>query len=172
MSTQTYRTDLGLDQDDCVVFELTNIGLTIMVGHTAGIDGALIVQIDTWQGEQSFEPDGSDGPGLRVFLNDSDLYLGVPYVSGYVEGILVGQTYGESDPVEPPPAGHSWVPIQRDDNNPRYEDDEAAAAAYAALIGSPVDPVWGEPTDRPREGSCDVFVAVKNKLTDPEEGPR
>jgi len=88
------------------------------------------------------------------------------------DGILVGQTYGESEPVEPPPAGHSWVPIQRDDNNPRYEDDEAAAAAYAALIGSPVDPVWGEPTDRPREGSCDVFVAVKNKLTDPEEDHR
>lgn len=166
MSTQTYRTDLGLDQDDVVVLELTNIGLAVMVGHTAGIDGALIVQIDTLD----FEPDGSDGPGLRVFLNEGDLYLGVPYVNGYVEGILVGQTHGESEPVEEPPTGYSWVPIQRDDNNPRYEDDEAAAAAYAALIGSPVDPVWGAPLCP--DYALDVFVAVKNRLTDPEEDHR
>ncbi len=36
-------------------------------------DGAWVVQIDT-----TFEPNGSDGgPGLRVYINDDDTYVGV-----------------------------------------------------------------------------------------------
>ena len=48
---------------------------TVTISRTAGADGAWIVQIDT-----GFEPDGSDeGPGLRVFINDDDTYVGVPF---------------------------------------------------------------------------------------------
>jgi len=37
-----------------------------------GLDGAWVVQIDT-----TFEPDGTDGgPGLRVYINDDDAYIG------------------------------------------------------------------------------------------------
>lgn len=48
--------------------------LHITVTRSAGDDGALLVIIDT-----EFEPDGSDGgPGLRVMVNDGDVFEGVP----------------------------------------------------------------------------------------------
>jgi hypothetical protein len=43
-------------------------------------DSVWVVQIDT-----EFEPDGSDdGPGLRVYINDDDAYIGKerPWKSG------------------------------------------------------------------------------------------
>lgn len=50
-------------------------GVTITVAPSGGVDGALVVFIDT-----GFEPDGSDGgPGLRVLINDDDTYVGVPF---------------------------------------------------------------------------------------------
>lgn len=53
----------------------TGLMVTIAVGHSDGVDGAFVVQIDT-----NLEPDASDGgPGLRVLLNDGDLWVGVPY---------------------------------------------------------------------------------------------
>lgn len=48
-------------------------GVDVTITTSAGLDGAVVVFIDT-----SFEPDGSDGgPGLRVILNDGDVYVGV-----------------------------------------------------------------------------------------------
>lgn len=54
--------------------ELIDHGVLVQVLPSAGSDGAIVVLIDT-----QFEPDGSDGPGLRILLNDSDAYIGVPY---------------------------------------------------------------------------------------------
>jgi hypothetical protein len=46
--------------------------ITITATRSAGLDGAVLVFIDT-----DFEPDASDGgPGLRIMLNDSDAYVG------------------------------------------------------------------------------------------------
>lgn len=48
----------------------------IIVTYSAGVDGAVLVFIDT-----KFEPDGSDGgPGLRVLLNDEPVFQGVGYL--------------------------------------------------------------------------------------------
>jgi hypothetical protein len=52
-------------------------GITIIVAPSDGDDSAVVVLIDT-----PFEPDGNDGPGLRVFLNDSPIYTGVSYQTG------------------------------------------------------------------------------------------
>lgn len=46
----------------------------VTITRSAGPDNAYVVFIDT-----SFEPDGSNGPGLRVILNDGDVFVGVPY---------------------------------------------------------------------------------------------
>lgn len=52
--------------------------VTFAVASSAGADGATVVFIDT-----GFEPDGSDGgPGLRIILNDHDVFEGVPYLPG------------------------------------------------------------------------------------------
>jgi hypothetical protein len=49
-------------------------GVTVEIHRSVGTDGAIVVQIDT-----EFEPDGSDGiAGLRVYVNDSEAYVGVP----------------------------------------------------------------------------------------------
>lgn len=49
--------------------------VTVAVTRSAGIDGAVVVFIDT-----DFEPDASDGgPGLRVLINDHDTYAGVAH---------------------------------------------------------------------------------------------
>ena len=50
-------------------------GVSVTVEKSSGSDDAIVIQIDT-----EFEPDGSDGgPGLRVFVNDGDAYIGVAY---------------------------------------------------------------------------------------------
>lgn len=50
-------------------------GIEITLTRSAGKDGAFVVFVDT-----NFEPDGSDGgPGLRVLLNDGDIYNDVAY---------------------------------------------------------------------------------------------
>lgn len=50
-------------------------GVTITLTTSAGTDGAVVVFIDT-----EGEPDGSDGwRGLRVMVNDGDVFVGVPY---------------------------------------------------------------------------------------------
>ena len=52
-----------------------DLGVEVKVVRSAGEDGAVVVFIDT-----DFEPDASDaGPGLRVFVNDGDVYTGVPH---------------------------------------------------------------------------------------------
>jgi hypothetical protein len=53
---------------------LQSHGLTIIVAPSDGDDSAVVVLIDT-----PFEPDGSDGQGLRVLLNNSSIYTGVSY---------------------------------------------------------------------------------------------
>lgn len=48
---------------------------TIAIGQSGGDDKATVIYIDT-----QYEPDGSDGgTGLRIFLNDNDTFIGVPY---------------------------------------------------------------------------------------------
>ncbi len=60
--------------DDSIVVG-TSFGTTVSVTKSAGVDGAVVVFIDT-----DYEPDGSDGgTGMRVILNDSDIYEGVPF---------------------------------------------------------------------------------------------
>jgi hypothetical protein len=50
-------------------------GVTITLTTSAGSDGAVVVFIDT-----EGQPDGSDGwRGLRVMVNDGDVFVGVPY---------------------------------------------------------------------------------------------
>ena len=50
-------------------------GVTVTLTTSAGTDGAVLVIIDT-----TGEPDGSDGwRGLRVMVNDGDVFVGVPY---------------------------------------------------------------------------------------------
>lgn len=52
--------------------------IAITVTRSAGDDRAVTVFIDT-----EFEPDGSDGgPGLRVFINDDETYVGKEYDFG------------------------------------------------------------------------------------------
>jgi hypothetical protein len=47
----------------------------VWIHPSGGADGAIVVQLDT-----EFEPDASDGgPGLRILLNDSDVYEGVAW---------------------------------------------------------------------------------------------
>jgi hypothetical protein len=42
----------------------------VQIAITPGDDGVIVVYIDT-----EFEPDGSDGgPGLRVWINDDQVY--------------------------------------------------------------------------------------------------
>lgn len=54
---------------------LRPFGVDVLIHTSGGSDDAVVVQIDT-----QFEPDGSDdGPGLRILLNDSDAWVGVPY---------------------------------------------------------------------------------------------
>ena len=49
--------------------------IIVTVTNSDGTDKALVMFIDT-----TFEPDGSDGsPGLRIILNDGDVYTGVPF---------------------------------------------------------------------------------------------
>lgn len=50
------------------------LGVRVHVTTSAGSDGAVLVLIDT-----DFEPDGSDGSGLRVRVNDEVVYAGVDY---------------------------------------------------------------------------------------------
>lgn len=51
------------------------LGVKVTVTRSAGTDGAVLVMLDT-----EFEPDASDGgPGLRVLVNDADVYAGVQY---------------------------------------------------------------------------------------------
>ena len=51
-------------------------GVQVTVTESDGTDGAIIIFIDT-----VFEPDGSDGgAGLRVMLNDGDIYIGVAHI--------------------------------------------------------------------------------------------
>jgi hypothetical protein len=45
----------------------------VTVTRSAGPDGAVLVFIDT----PNFEPDGS--PGLRVLVNDGDVFIGRPH---------------------------------------------------------------------------------------------
>lgn len=48
--------------------------VTVTVTRSAGVDGAVVVLIDT-----DFEPGGEDGgPGLRVRVNDNKVYAGKP----------------------------------------------------------------------------------------------
>lgn len=50
----------------------------VTVTRSAGDDRAVLVIIDT-----AFEPDGSDdGPGLRILLNDDEVYVGKAYDFG------------------------------------------------------------------------------------------
>lgn len=57
--------------------QLTFLDTTVTITTSAGADGATVVFIDTAK-----EPDGSDGgPGLRVMVNDGDVFVGKPYVS-------------------------------------------------------------------------------------------
>lgn len=53
-----------------------NVGpIEVVITKSDGVDGALLVLIDT-----TTEPDGSDGEGgLRVLLNDEPIYNAVPY---------------------------------------------------------------------------------------------
>ena len=53
----------------------SSVFVSVTVEKSSGSDDAIVIQIDT-----EFEPDGSDGgPGLRVFVNDGDAFIGVPY---------------------------------------------------------------------------------------------
>lgn len=59
-------------------------GVRAHITPSAGSDGAVVVFVDT-----DFEPDGSDGPGLRVLVNDEGVYTGVDWEPA------------EEDPTEP-----------------------------------------------------------------------
>jgi hypothetical protein len=62
---------MGLGESERGAVEIT-------VTRSAGDDRAVVVFIDT-----DFEPDGSDqGPGLRVLLNDNEVYVGKAYDLG------------------------------------------------------------------------------------------
>lgn len=51
-------------------------GTTISVDVSPGIDGAIVVYIDTY-----YEPDGSDGTsGMRIYLNEDCLYESTPFL--------------------------------------------------------------------------------------------
>lgn len=54
-----------------------NPDVVITVTRSAGDDRAVTIFIDT-----QFEPDGSDGPGLRILVNDDEAYVGKPYDYG------------------------------------------------------------------------------------------
>jgi hypothetical protein len=61
--------ELNVNQDTGVT---ETKGVTVRVTDSAGVDGAVVVFIDT-----TFEPDASDGgPGLRVLINDEPAYEG------------------------------------------------------------------------------------------------
>jgi hypothetical protein len=47
-------------------------GVRVSIMDSPGDDGAMVVYIDT-----DFEPNGSDGSGLRVYINDDITYEGV-----------------------------------------------------------------------------------------------
>lgn len=51
---------------------MKQVSIDVAVYHSPE-DGAIVIELDT-----SFEPDGSDGvtPGLRVWLNDGDIFAG------------------------------------------------------------------------------------------------
>lgn len=50
-------------------------GVEVEISRSRAGDGAMVVSVNT-----DFEPDGSDaGPGLRVWVNDDDVYEGVPW---------------------------------------------------------------------------------------------
>lgn len=71
-------TDNARSHEGAIQMVDTTMGPTVqvIVTRSAGKDGAVLVFIDTY----NFEPDGSDGgPGLRVLLNDGDLYTEVPF---------------------------------------------------------------------------------------------
>lgn len=84
-------------------------------------------------------------------------------------GLLVGQTYEESWPADPPPVGCEWVPVQRDDLADVYDGDVTAGRALCVLVGSPITPAWGQHDDPPADPDdrtgCDVFVAVPQHPT-------
>lgn len=52
-------------------------GVSVTVTRSAGDDRAVVVIIDT-----DFEPDGSNGPGLRILVNNDEGFVGVPYQFG------------------------------------------------------------------------------------------
>jgi hypothetical protein len=58
------------------VAEFHDKAIEITATRSTGADGAFVVFIDT----PNWEPDGSDGgPGLRVVLNDGEIYDVVPW---------------------------------------------------------------------------------------------
>jgi hypothetical protein len=69
----------------------TAADLTISVTRSAGDDRAVLVFIDT-----EFEPFGSDdSPGLRVLLNDNEVYVGTAYdLGGHHEAKAKKMTVG------------------------------------------------------------------------------
>ena len=64
-----------------------------------------------------------------------------------LDGVLVDQTYGESDAPGDPPDGYRWPPIQRNDEAGVCRPGYFAARAFARAIDSPHPPVMGVPLD-------------------------
>lgn len=72
-------TELYYELDDAMRRQDVDVeldGVKVTIAPSAGLDNAMVVFIDT-----DFEPDGSDGRGLRVMVNDDDTYIGVPFKS-------------------------------------------------------------------------------------------
>lgn len=53
--------------------KLEDLNISVVI-YPSPKDGVPIVQIDT-----RGIPDGPDGPKIRVYLNDGDIFEGVPY---------------------------------------------------------------------------------------------
>jgi hypothetical protein len=68
----------GSGNDQAVV--VNYLGTEVTITKSAGADGAVVIFIDT-----DFEPDRgawdgrSEGPGLRVNINDDPTFVGVPW---------------------------------------------------------------------------------------------
>lgn len=94
-----------------------------------------------------------------------------PYDPPDLDGVAPGRWNGHTAVADDAPEGYSWIPVQSTDLS-RWSDEEAAEA-YAAHVGSPLPPQWGEPLDpddedgtpHDREGDDpDVFVCVPDPV--------
>lgn len=55
---------------------VTVLGVTVEVRRSSGDDGAIVIDIETDPAQVS---EGEKGPEVRVYLNDTDLFIGKEY---------------------------------------------------------------------------------------------